>query len=136
MVYKCHKCGKENEIVNQCGCDPNNMPTQPAIEKTREERMEIAKTIIGQLGGNRFSAMTGAKNFIADGEGLSFRIPGTYTKNHINVIRIFLAWDDTYSMMFENIRGAKRKIISKFEGIYNDQLLKFFTAETGLDTHL
>jgi hypothetical protein len=25
---RCPKCGRENEIVNQCGCDPNNMPTR------------------------------------------------------------------------------------------------------------
>lgn len=26
--YHCSCCGKDNEIVNQCGCDPNNMPTK------------------------------------------------------------------------------------------------------------
>ena len=25
---RCPKCGRENEIVNQCGCDPNNLPTR------------------------------------------------------------------------------------------------------------
>lgn len=25
----CMSCGAENDIVNQCGCDPNNMPTAP-----------------------------------------------------------------------------------------------------------
>ena len=27
-MYKCYICGKENNIVNQCGCDKNNMPTK------------------------------------------------------------------------------------------------------------
>jgi hypothetical protein len=27
MSHKCPTCGAENEIVNQCHCDPNNMPT-------------------------------------------------------------------------------------------------------------
>ena len=29
-MYRCHKCGSLNAIVNQCGCDPNNMPTRAA----------------------------------------------------------------------------------------------------------
>ncbi len=29
MQYHSHTCGKDNEIVNQCGCDPDNMPTRP-----------------------------------------------------------------------------------------------------------
>ena len=28
MTYKCGTCGKENGIVNQCRCDPNNLPTK------------------------------------------------------------------------------------------------------------
>jgi len=26
--YKCPTCGKQNHFVNQCGCDPNNLPTR------------------------------------------------------------------------------------------------------------
>jgi hypothetical protein len=29
VKYHCHRCGRDNEIVNQCGCDPGNMPTRP-----------------------------------------------------------------------------------------------------------
>lgn len=25
----CPRCGQENKIVNQCRCDPNNLPTTP-----------------------------------------------------------------------------------------------------------
>jgi len=32
--------------------------------------MEIAKTILAQLGGNRFIAMTGSKDFVSDGNTL------------------------------------------------------------------
>ena len=28
MVYSCPRCGRANEIVNQCGCDPDNLPTR------------------------------------------------------------------------------------------------------------
>lgn len=27
MPYTCSTCGAANKIVNQCGCDPNNLPT-------------------------------------------------------------------------------------------------------------
>jgi hypothetical protein len=29
MVYKCSQCQADNAFVNQCGCDPENMPTRP-----------------------------------------------------------------------------------------------------------
>ena len=28
MTQPCGRCGAENEIVNACGCDPANLPTQ------------------------------------------------------------------------------------------------------------
>lgn len=27
-IHQCPRCGRENEIVNQCRCDPNNLPTR------------------------------------------------------------------------------------------------------------
>lgn len=29
----CPTCGADNDIVNQCGCDPDNMPTKPLSDK-------------------------------------------------------------------------------------------------------
>lgn len=26
-MSKCHKCGHEGRLVNECGCDPHNIPT-------------------------------------------------------------------------------------------------------------
>ena len=31
-MYKCPYCGSDNAFVNQCGCDPNNMPTKPQYD--------------------------------------------------------------------------------------------------------
>ena len=39
MTYHCNRCGTNNEIVNQCGCDPENMPTRPT--HCRACRIEI-----------------------------------------------------------------------------------------------
>jgi len=36
MTYKCGQCGADNQIVNQCGCDKENMPTKPLPELQTE----------------------------------------------------------------------------------------------------
>lgn len=42
-MYRCSQCGKNNNFVNQCGCDPNNMPTVvPATDwKARYEEQVV-----------------------------------------------------------------------------------------------
>jgi hypothetical protein len=97
--------------------------------------MTIAQTIYQQLGGNKFKVMTGAKNFYADGDGLSFWIP---LKNGINNINITLDVDDTYRMTFNkfNTKKLHNVIVYTVTGVYFDQLQKIFTDQTGLDTHL
>ena len=37
-----------------------------SIASEREDRMRVAKTILEQLGGNKFRMMTGAKNLAGD----------------------------------------------------------------------
>jgi translation initiation factor IF-1 len=106
------------------------------MERTREEQIEVANTIIDQLGGRKFITMTGAKDIFALEEGVSFKVPGTLTKNHINYIKVWLDPSDTYTVEFwkyEKMRGDK---ISEHSMVYDDQLQSIFTAETGLDTHL
>jgi len=104
--------------------------------KTAQNEPNIAKTILEQLGGNKFVVMTGAKNFLNIGNGLSFKLPGAgFTKNGINYIKIILEPNDTYTMEFGRIRGTNYKIISQHSDIYFDQLQEIFTQETGLDTH-
>ncbi len=44
MKYHCHKCGKDNIVVNQCGCDPNKLPTRIVI--TREDWVEIYYALV------------------------------------------------------------------------------------------
>lgn len=96
--------------------------------------MNVAKTILQQLGGNRFIAMTGAKHFIAHHNALTFRIPKA---NGINVIKIELSpLLDTYIMTFSRIHGMKLTEVAKLDNIYHDQLQTIFTEQTGLATHL
>ena len=58
--------------------------------------MNIAQEIFRQLGGNRFSVMTGSKNYTSIGNGLQFSLPKRY--NGINKISITLEGDDTYTV--------------------------------------
>lgn len=94
----------------------------------------MANIILQQLGGNKFLAMTGAKNLIGDNSMLMFSISGT--KNKSNKIRITLNNSDLYNVEFFNIRGTNVKEISKFHNIFADQLQSLFTQETGLYTYL
>ena len=97
--------------------------------------MNIPETILKQLGGARFIAMTGAKQFVADGDGLTFWIP---LKNGINNVNITLDCDDTYRMTFNkwNSRKLENRIVYTVGNVYFDQLQDIFTEQTGLYTHL
>ncbi len=98
--------------------------------------LNTATTILGQLGGAKFIAMTGARDLV-DGNGtLVFALPSRLTKAGINKVSIRLTPWDTYDVTFYKIRGINFKIISEHGGIYADGLQELFTRETGLDTRL
>ena len=98
--------------------------------------MTIARTIIEQIGGNRFIAMTGASMFYAFPDGVSFKIPTRSAKNGINTCMITLTDDDLYDVEFGRVIGMKYTVKSTLSGIYCDQLEEVFTTETGLYTRL
>lgn len=97
--------------------------------------MSIAQTILAQLGGGRFQAMTGARHFIDTGKGLTFQVPMTTTRNRCNAVRITLE-NDLYEVEFIRMSKFSAKTLSKFENVYADRLQSIFTDQTGLDTHL
>ena len=100
--------------------------------------MTIPETILQQLGGKRFQVMTGAKNFMADGERkLIFTIPRGSAKNNIVRVTIELDWMDLYIVKFYRF-GANLKVelVAEYQGVYFDQLQELFTHETGLYTKL
>jgi len=98
--------------------------------------MKTADMILKQLGSHKFATMTGAKNFLADGDALSFQLPARFAKKGINYVKISLESDDTYTMKFIKYFGVKVTEIAQHAGVYADHLQSIFTAETGLDTHL
>lgn len=112
--------------------------------------MTVASTILQQLGGNRFIAMTGAHHFVSDGNTLRMQLPRN--KSKANRLYITLDADDTYTMRFFYYRPGGMRIdykkatvreietierdIYKISGIYFDQLQEIFTRQTGMYTHL
>ncbi|MGU4699208.1 hypothetical protein K6L09_21295 [Burkholderia cepacia] len=116
----------------------------------REELKAAAETMIAQLGGKKFVAMTGAKDFLfGETEGnepyLQFKIPTNFAKDNISIIRIVLNQMDTYDVQYLKM-GKQRNDFGGFspiaeqvamsEGIYCDMLQDDFKEKTGLDTNL
>ena len=98
---------------------------------------QIAETILQQLGGNKFIAMTGANSLGAEENALSFRFPN---KSGANTCRITLNSLDLYDIQFIRIRKKQGipqfKTTAEHNNIYADQLQSIFTEETGLYTSL
>lgn len=94
--------------------------------------MTVAKTILEQLGGRRFIAMTGAKNFLGDTNSLSFQLPARFAKNGINAIKIVLNGSDTYDVTFSKFRAMKVTLVASSEGVYAEDLRSLISEETGL----
>ncbi len=105
------------------------------MKNDTEARQAIAKTIIAQMGGREFLAMTGAKNLMAMESGLSFRLPPG-ARDGINHVEITLTPADLYDVTFRKIRGLNVKEVEKREGLYFDQLQDLFEARTGRYTTL
>lgn len=117
----------------------DNMNLTPLVQMlleatiTSSSNQAVAQTIIQQLGGGRFRAMTGAKSFAAIENGVDFRIPGN-TKSRINHVKIVLNSMDTYDVTFGRIQSNQLTVIKSVNGLYNDQLEDIFRETTGLDT--
>jgi len=105
---------------------------------------QIADTILEQLGGRRFIAMTGAKNFLAhpasnDGAtrgALQMDLPATITKDKGNRLFVRLTADDLYQVELWKIRGLNFRKLGSADAVPVESLRQTFTGLTGLDTHL
>jgi len=97
--------------------------------------MIVAETILQQIGGNRFIAMTGANRFVGTENSLKFYFK---MNQKMNLCVIELNSWDLYDMTFYQYskKNLTAKEVKKETDVYNDQLQKIFTSITGLDTHL
>src|ERR1700747_2333075 len=88
--------------------------------------LTVAKTMLEQLGGEHFVAMTGAKNFVGTEDSLTFEV-GRNPK-HVSHVRVTQTPDDLYAVTFFR-RGKAPQIM---DGICCDILQELFTNNTGL----
>jgi hypothetical protein len=108
----------------------------PARAKRGRSGGQVAATILEQLGGRRFLAMTGAKQLLSFNEpglgGLQFKLPrrGARAKHGIDAVRITLDASDTYTVDF--FKGASK--VRTIDGLYAEGLRRVFTEVTGLET--
>jgi hypothetical protein len=109
--------------------------------------MTVAQTILEQLGGNKFIAMTGSKNFVDGENSLSMHLARNRSKAMF--LKITLDGEDLYKMEFTKIKKTYTKVegyprivketlatVKTVNGVYCDQLKEFFTDVTGMDTRL
>lgn len=100
------------------------------LNYSQTERLEIAQTILNQLGGGQFQLMCGVKQIALTACGVSFRIGGG-AKNGINYVQIDLTPADLYTVSFWKL-GRKASVeVAKVEEMYADQLRELFTEKTG-----
>lgn len=99
----------------------------------------IAMTILEQLGGNRFLAMTGAKHLVSDSVERSLTMKlGRFPGVKIVCVVIKLDPSDTYTVKAYDSKALKAcglptKIAT---GVHADALRRTFTHLTGLDCTL
>ena len=96
----------------------------------------VSEKIRAQLGGNKFVACTGAKDFVTRGFDLQFRLPKA-KKDKINLVKIELV-NDVYSMSFYNFKPSKFLLekVRVVEGVSVESLVEVFEAVTGYKTKI
>jgi len=92
--------------------------------------MEIARTIIAQLG-NVTLSMLGATKLVSTSNGLQFAIKGS---KRCNKIVIELAANDTYTVTSWKVGRTNLTQVEQCEGVYVDSLHATIKTLTGLET--
>ena len=106
------------------------------LGKKLTEKMDRRKAaiILKQIGGNKFIAMTGAKDFAFSDKYMSFKI-GRNSKG-INFVRIGHNSKDLYDMQFGFVSVKGIKVKKKVDDVYADMLGTIFTKYTGMNVRL
>jgi hypothetical protein len=100
--------------------------------RNQEKANQVAKEILNQLGGNRkLSAMIAMHNVYFSTDSLSqgflqFDFKGCRIASKV---RIFLEYNDTYTLKFYSKSGIEKHTI---QGVYNDMLIEVFQNHTKL----
>lgn len=111
----------------------------PAETEEFESASKVADTILDQLGGQKFLAMTGAQPIIGGkGKELTLKLPA-FAKDGINTVTIGLNSEDLYDVVFSrytNRPKATYTVVDEVKGVYAEDLQRIFTDHTGLETSL
>ena len=96
--------------------------------------MSVAETILQQLGGQRFTAMTGSKNYLADGNSLRM----TLAKNHSKANRLRFYKYTAGRLNKKTFEWVPDKVVevAEFDNVYCDMLQELFTQVTWMYTRL
>ena len=100
--------------------------------------LDVSKTILDQLGGRWFLAITGAKNLVGGETSLSMQLPNARC-NGKRCTGIHIVLDDasdTYTVEAIVIRNLEYKVLETQVGVFCDNLRAVFTSLTGLRTRL
>lgn len=98
--------------------------------------LQVATTILRQLGGARFMAMTGCRNPAGGANYLSLKL--RRNKSGAGYLKVTLTPEDVYTMEFikYNTKTFEPEVKVQKEGVYCDNLEEVFTEVTGLYTRL
>ena len=97
--------------------------------------MRVAEEILRTLGGSRFRAMTGAKNFAGTDNSLRMRIGRN--KTNANYMEVVLNGLDLYDVTFAKVtKMGEMKSMKGYDNVYNDMLVSLFESHTGMYTSL
>jgi hypothetical protein len=96
----------------------------------------VADTILEQLGGRRFLAMTGARDLVRGRTALECRLPARLAKNGITRVRIVLTPLDVYVVETWREYRGRRTMVDSCDDVYAENLQDVFTRMTGLATRL
>ena len=97
--------------------------------------MRVAEEILRTLGGNKFRAMTGAKNFAGTDDSLRMRIGRN--KSSSNYLKITLNSLDLYDVYFSRVTKMRsERSVTEYNNVYCDSLVEVFEKHTGMYTKL
>ena len=96
--------------------------------------MTVANTILQQLDGRAFVAMTGARNLLDCGNTLRFNLPRNFAKGGIDSVRVTIESDDLYTVAFWSSRQRAHKEPAEFANVFAEDLAPLFSDQTGLCT--
>jgi hypothetical protein len=103
-------------------------------QETVAAASDVARTILQQLGGSKFIAMTGAKGFVAETKYLKFSIGRN--KSGANTVIIRLNSKDLYDIELYKYRKLELKLSAKKTDVSVENLRNVFESMTELRTSL